>query len=200
MSGRSGRTAGLGMLVGGAVFIVSNFLTWFTFKSAGGEQEIKGIGNEGAGSLVMAIGGSAFAVVVLILGLILAIRGRGRGLAIAGLVLALFPLIVGAYVSFAPEGAIVTFESKQAGENLGISESEAKAALQNAFDSGELEATAGVGAYVALAGAAIAFIASIAGIVTGGRKPEALIAPPAPGAAFPPAASPPPPPAAPPAP
>jgi disulfide bond formation protein DsbB len=158
--------------------IVSAFLVWLTLHGAGGaEEQFKGVGND-AGSLTMALGAIAFAIVVAILGLILAIRGRGRGLAIAGLVLAVFPLIVGAYASFAPEGAIVTFESKTSADDLGISQAEAKARIQAEFDSGRVSATAGMGAYLALAGSALALVASIAGIATAGRKPEVAAAPP----------------------
>ncbi len=195
MNGKSGRGAGIGMVLGAVAVIASAFLMWFTLTIAGvGEQEVKGVGGEG-GSLVMALGAISLAAIVLILGLILAALGRGRGLAIAGLIVSLFLVFVGAYASFAPEGSIVAFEAREFGEELGISESEAKEVLQDAFDNGELSATAGIGAYVALAGAAIALISSIAGIATAGRKPAAA-APEYPQA---PMAAAPPPPAAPPA-
>jgi hypothetical protein len=192
MNERPGRKAGLGLLIGAILVVVSGFLTWFTLSAGGAEEQIKGVGNEN-GALVMALGAMAFAVVAAILGLILTLRGRGRGLAIAGLVLMVFPLIVGLYASFAPEGAIVAFEAKATGENLGISEAEAKAALQNAFDTGGVSATAGIGAYLALAGSAIGLVSSVIGIATAGRKPEQEGLPPAP--AYPAGDVPPPPPA-----
>jgi hypothetical protein len=201
------------MVLGAVVVIASAFLVWFTLTLAGaGEQEFKGVGNE-AGSLVMALGAIGLAVVVLILGLILAARGRGRGLAIAGLILSLLLVFVGAYASFATESAIVQFEAQEFGE---FSQAEAKVVLQEAFDNGEISAEVGVGSYVALAGAALALISSIAGIATAGRKPAAATAypaapmaaagpppaapPMAPPAAAPPPEAPPPPPGPPPAP
>ncbi|MEX2459234.1 MAG: hypothetical protein WD770_09640 [Actinomycetota bacterium] len=186
--------------MGTLLVIISTFLVWFTFTVRGtSEQAVKGVANDDGTVLVMAVSAVTLATAVLVLGLILAIRGRGRGLAIAGLVVSLILLVITGYAAFAPEAAIVALEAKEIGEGLGVSESEAKRLLEEAFDTGRYSATAGVGSFLAFAGSLLALGASIAGIATGGRKPEAVVAPPAPGA-FPPAAPPPPPPSAPPAP
>ena len=182
------------MVLGSALVIGSTFLIWFTFTATGfGSQDVKGIGNE-EGALSMALGAIGLAAIVLVLGLILAIRGRGRGLAIGGAIVSVFLLFVGGYASFATEQAIVAFEAKEFGEAGGISESEAKRQLEEAFERNLFEATPGVGAYVAFGGAVLAMVGSIAGIAMGGRKAEVAYAPPPPPTGY----APPPPPVAPP--
>jgi hypothetical protein len=189
--GGGARGAGIGLILGGALGVVSAFLDWFDVTNLGGATDaVKGT------DTAMGLGTIAFAAVALILGIVLAVRGRGRGVAIAGLVISIILLIVSGYASFATEEAIVSFESGTiADDSPGITENQVKVFLETGFADGSLSAKASVGAYVALAGSVIALLASIAGIVMGGRKPEVAYAPPPPSTG----SMPPPPPATPPA-
>lgn len=172
------RLAGLGMILGAVLVGVSVFLEWFTITFEGlGSQSVKGVGNDEGTALTMALGALGLAFVVLVLGVILAALGRGRGLAIAGVVLSVILLIVTAYAAFAPEASIVAFEAREFGEGLGISESEAKSVLEQAFEQDQLTATSGIGTYVALGGSVVALLASILGIARGRRR-EAVPPPP----------------------
>ena len=182
-----GRFAGIGMTVGAALGVLSAFLPWFEYTIVNvSVEDLKGT------DLSMGVGFLIFSVPVLILGIILAVRGRGRGLAIAGIVLAVLLLIVGGYASFAPEPALIAFESDRVGELLGISQSEAKAQLEAEFDQGLLAATSGVGAYLALVSSLLMLVASIVGTARGGGRPELPYQQPYPGQGpYPPQAPPP---------
>lgn len=200
-AGRS-RVPGFLILLGAALTIASAFVTWFE-GSVFTEGEATGIG------LTVGIAVVFFAAVVLVLGIVFAARSRGGrilssfALAIAVLLL----LLPTAYAAFAPETAIATFEASNFAEQnpgLELTDTEAKAVLEQGFENGQIDAKAATGVYLALVGALLATAGAVGGIVVGGRK-DAIAAPPVaqpyPSAPPPDApAPPPPPPEAPPAP
>jgi len=168
-----GRLAAIVMLGGVLLGVLAVFLTWFEFTiQTLGTEDLKG------NDLSVGVGFLIFTAPVLVLGVILAVLGRGRGLAIAGLVLSVLLLIVAGMAAFAPESAIVSFEADRAGENIGISASEAEVQLEEGFAAGTLSATAAAGAYLAFVGALVMVAGSIMGIAQAGRPKAPAYQPP----------------------
>ena len=154
---------------------VAGFLAWFDLSSAGGTVAIKG--NE----FSVGIGASAIGVFTAISGVIILLRGPETGAkawSVTVIVLAAILTIVGGASSFAPETALTQYAASDVGETLGISETEAKAALENAFEAGTLSATAKVGSYLVLAGALGALGGGIAGVGFAKRRRASMSAPP----------------------
>jgi hypothetical protein len=168
-----GRLAGIVILGGAFLGAVSGFLTWFEFTiQTVGTENLKGT------DLSIGVGFLFLSALVLILAIILAALGRGRGLAIATLVISVLLLILAGMAAFAPESAIASVEADRAGENVGISESEAKVQLEQGFAAGTLSATAAAGAYLALVGALVMVAGSIMGIAQAGRPKAPSYQPP----------------------
>ncbi|HEX9823097.1 MAG TPA: hypothetical protein VGB51_01730 [Actinomycetota bacterium] len=179
-------------MAGGLLVAAAGFLDWFDLTSAGGTVAIKG--NE----FSVGIGASAIGVFTAISGVIMLLRGPETGAkawSVTVIVLAAILTVVGGASAFAPETAITQYAAGDVGETLGISETAAKAALENAFATGTLSATAKIGSYLVLAGALSALGGGIAGVAFAKRRRASKAAPPPvapPSPATPPPATPPP--------
>jgi hypothetical protein len=153
-------TAVAALVVGGGVVVVGAILEWFSLSSGGESESVAGTDfSVGLGVLV-------FGVLAALSGLLLWLRskrGARRGWAIAGIVFAVLMLIVSGWTAFAPESALAQFAAADVSEQLGVSESAAKAAIEAAIDQGLLSASAGIGAFVSLVGSVVALIGGILG-------------------------------------
>jgi hypothetical protein len=190
-TGRNQSTAGGLILGGGVVAAVSAMLSWIDFTESGApDRTFKGT-DLGAGTLALVLG-----IVLVILGAVLLARGartRGRGSSITAIVLAAFVLLGGAYTALSPEDSLVTFEASDVAEVNGVSESIAKAFMEEGFASGSLTAEALIGPWVATTGGLLALIGGIIGVgASRSIREQQAAAAPAPSAAEPRAAGAPP--------
>lgn len=152
--------AGGFMLVGAAASVTGVFLDWFEVTWRGGSHGVQGLEGSGAGVIVLAVLVAAFAIVMLAR----ARKKGGRAWSITALVFAAFVFAFAAVSALAPEQALPSFVSREVSESLNISERSATAAVADAIKAGELNATSGIGAYLALAGGALAVAGAIIGI------------------------------------
>jgi amino acid transporter len=190
-SGSNQNAAGGLTLVGGLIAAISVALSWIDFTEAGAaDRTFKGT-ELNAGSMAL-VGG----IVLIIFGIILLVRGArtgGRGSAITAIVIAAFVLGAGAYTALSPADSLVSFEASDVAEFNDVSESIAKAYMEEGFASGDLTADALIGPWVAAAGGLIALLGGILGVANARRiREQQAAAPPAPSAAEPrPAGTPP---------
>ena len=180
--GTTQNTAAILTLAGGVLAAVSGFLSWVDFTVGGQTEASKGT-DLNAGLLAV-VGG----VVLIVMGAILlgkAGRSGGRGLAITAIVISLFVLAAGAYSALAPEDSLVQFEASDVAEESNRSETEAKLLLEQGFASGQFNAEALIGAWVAAAGGLLGLVGGVMGVATARRirgtaaVPETAAAPPA---------------------
>jgi hypothetical protein len=172
-------TPALLTIVGSVIALVGALLDWWTIGGTAAAEERTEVGtafSSGAGAL-------GLAVLIAILAVIMWVRGRysgGRGWAIAAFILSLFLLFAAAYSAFAPEAAAQSFEASAVAEQLGISETQAEAALEVEIEQGLLEITTETGPYVSTAGGLLALIGTILGMIAGkkARASAAYAAPP----------------------
>jgi hypothetical protein len=180
-------TAGALVLGGGVLAVVAGFLDWAKFVEEGAATTMLKGTDLNAGSAALGLG-----AVLIIFGIILLVRGKttgGKGSSITAIVLAAFLLFAAAYSALAPGDAVAQFEASDLAESAGVSESQAKAFLQQGIDSGQFEVTTSIGAWVGTAGGVLALVGGIIGVATV-KKIRGAAQPPA--AAAPPAAAPPP--------
>ena len=157
-------------IIGSIIAIIGCVMDWGTIGGTAYPTEQTEPGTEwtaGLGTLVLSV------IIVILAGIMFA-RGRsekgGRGLAIASLILALFALFAAAYSAFAPEAAAQQFEASDIAEANGISEAQAEAAIEAAFENGALEVSAEMGAYIATLGTLLAAIGAVMGIAAAKRN------------------------------
>lgn len=166
-SGMLAALAGVGMVAVG-------FLTWYELSDSSSSETIKGL-DTSAG-----LGVLAFGVVALVAGLVLFARGPASGGKASSWVItvvSVLAFIAAAYTAFAPEQALVSFEASSVAETYGISDNQAEAILELAIEQGDLEAKAGLGAFLALAPTLLGSIAGIQGIKNAKRRgAEAAVA------------------------
>jgi hypothetical protein len=156
------------ILAGGALATVSAVLGWHDFTAPGRSDTLKGT------DLTSGLGTVLFGVVLIVIGAVMFGRkgSGGRGGPITAIVMSAIVLLVGGYSALAPEKAITSFEANDVADDLDISEAEATAALEEGFESGQLEATALVGAWVAAVGGLLGLVGGIMGVAAGGRKKD----------------------------
>lgn len=157
------------VIVGSILAVVGTVMDWWTLSGPVFPSDR----TEAGTNYTAGIGVLFVAIVMVVLGIIMWLRGNGgggRGLAIGILIAALFGFFAAAYSAFAPEDAIKQFEAEDVSEDLGISKTQAELELENAFATGQMEAKAELGTYLATAGTGLALIGSIIGIVVGGRR------------------------------
>ena len=150
------------ILAGSILAIAGVLLDWHVLSGQGGGKTFKGTDTSaGLGTIGLAGVAAIFGIVLLVRGA----RTGGRGSSITAVVLTAIALLASAYSAFAPQEAITQFEANDVSETIGVSESEAKALLEQAFDAGTLEATAEVGTYVSAGGSLLALIGGVLGIM-----------------------------------
>lgn len=184
-------TAGGLAIAGGLVAAISAALSWIDFTEEGAsDRTFKGT-DLNAGSIAVVCG-----IVLIIFGIILVVRGArtgGRGSAVTAIVFAAFVLGVALYTALAPADSLVAFDASDVAEANQVSESIAKAYMEQGFANGSLTADALIGPWVATAGGLIALIGGILGAANSGKvKEQQAAAAPAPSAAEPRAAGTPP--------
>ena len=172
------------VLVGGLLAAVAAALDWIDFSEAGA-SDLTFKGTElGAGSLSVVLG-----VVLIILGIVLYARGArtgGRGASITAIVLGGFVLAAAGYTAISPSDSLVTFEASDVAEFNDVSESIAKAYMEQGFADGSLTADALIGPWVAAGGGLLALIGGILGVGNARKvKEQQAAAGPAPSAAEP---------------
>lgn len=173
------KTPAILTLLAGVLAIVSAFPNWYTLGDSDGTLEFKGI-ESSAGAGTAGIG-----MILLITGIVLGVRGAksgGKASSVVTLVFACLALFASGYSVGAPGDAIAQFESNDVAEIYGISDDEAQAIIQEAVDSGELEVSAELGAYIALAPSLLGIAAGIMGIKRSKKIKEgqSVVAPSAP--------------------
>jgi hypothetical protein len=162
-------------LIGGLLVAVAGVLTWFQLTGVEGTVAIKG------NDFSVGIGTSAIGVISAIAGIIIWFRGPATGAkawAITVIVLGASIVLIGGGSTFTPETALTNYAAGDVGETLGISETEAKAALENAFETGTLSATAEIGSVLVLGGGLLALVGGIAGVSFAKRRRAAAMPPP----------------------
>jgi hypothetical protein len=183
-TGNNQSTAAGLVLVGGLAAAVSVALSWIDFTESGAPaRTFKGT-DLGAGALSL-----VFGVVLIIVGALLFARGArtgGRGSSITAIVIAAFIVLAAGYTAVSPSDSLVSFEAGDVAEFNGVSESIAKAFMEQGFESGALGADALIGPWVAAAGGLLALIGGILGVGTARKiREERATAAPAPSAAEP---------------
>ena len=176
------------ILGGSALAIVGVFLEWHVLSGSRGSESFNGI------DTTAGIGTLGLAAVAAIFGIILLVRGArtgGRGSSITAVVLLAIALLASAYSAFAPEAAITQFEANDISETFGVSATEAKLLLEQAFANGSLQASAEIGTYVSTGGSLIGLIGGILGILFARKRRQGVAT--SPPAATTPYAPPPPP-------
>ena len=154
-------------MAGALVAIASAFLPWYAGDvllvrpAPGTEGDGTATGIELTLGLVVLI----VAVVLLVLGFAHS-RGaaRGRWLAVVTLGVALLVLAGGGYAAVAPESAVTRVEAARISRFLGVDVEDFRDVLVRGFDQGALEVRPALGAYLEMAGAALAAAGSIWGI------------------------------------
>ncbi|MDQ4125239.1 MAG: hypothetical protein M3134_06535, partial [Actinomycetota bacterium] len=140
--------SGIVLTAAALVAIASPALEW-NVVSRGGETDVLRGTDTTAG-----MGTFFFGFVLLVLAAIVLLRGRrtaGRVAAVAAMVVASMIVIVDVYSALAPGRALAWLESEQLAEDYGLSEDRVEDVLRDAFDRGELAATAEPGPWVGAA-------------------------------------------------
>jgi hypothetical protein len=190
-SGNNQSTAAGLILVGGLAAAVSAALSWIDFTEAGApDQTFKGT------DLSAGLGSVFFGVVLIVIGAVLFARGArtgGRGGSITAIVMAAFIVLAAGYTALSPADSLVSFEASDVAEFNQVSESIAKAFMEEGFASGSLTADALIGPWIALAGGLLALVGGIIGVGNARKiREQNAAAAPAPSAAEPRAAGTPP--------
>lgn len=165
--GRSASPVAAGglMLVGAVASVTSIFLQWFEVEWRGEFLSLQGIDGSAGGLIIFGVLVAAFAIVMLAR----ARKKGGRAWSIAALVSATFVFVFAAFAALAPEAILPSFVSKAVSESLNISERFAQSQVAEAIRTGELNATSGIGAYLAFVGGALSVAGGIIGIVLARR-------------------------------
>lgn len=162
------KTPVLSTVAGAVLAIIGALMSWVTLGGTGLPEAETYKGTDSSAGL----GTLGLAVIIIILAIVMWIRGRqgkGRGQAIAAFVLALIALFASAYSAFAAEDAVQQFEASDVAELYGISEAQAEAGMEIAFEQGQLEADPEVGTYVSTLGSLLMVIGSFLGMRAGKR-------------------------------
>ncbi len=155
------------MFLGAAMIVAGVFLVWFEVTWENESQIVRGIDDRAEATGILLFSGliAAFAIVMLVR----ARKTGGRASSITALVFAVLVFIVGAFVALAPEQALPSFVSRELSETFNVSEGFAKAVVRDAIEAGKLNATSGVGAYLAFGGGALSAAGAIMAIVLAKR-------------------------------
>jgi len=175
------KTPALLTLLAGVLAIASAFPNWYTLGDSDGSLEFKGI-ESSAGAGTAGIG-----MILIITGIVLWVRGArsgGKAASVVTLVFACLALFASGYSVASPGDAIAQFEASDVAETYGLSDDEAQEIIQDAVDSGELEVSAELGAYIALVPSFLGIGAGIMGIKRSTKIKEGgtMVAPAAPSA------------------
>ncbi|MEX2459233.1 MAG: hypothetical protein WD770_09635 [Actinomycetota bacterium] len=163
-------------MAGAFVTVAATFLPWYAgdvllVRPAPGRE-----GDGTASGIELTLG-----LVVLIVALVLLVLGfadsrgaaRGRWLAAVTLGVSLLLCAGSGYAALTPESAVTRVEGARISNFLGVDAGRFKDVLVRGFDEGDLEVRPAIGAYLALAGAALAAAGSIWGVRAARREDPA---------------------------
>jgi hypothetical protein len=151
------------IVAGTVIAIVGTLMDWVTLGGTGLPEATTFKGTDASAGL----GTLGLAVIALVLGIVMWVRGRsgrGRGQAIAAFVFALIALFAAAYSAFAAEDAVQQFEASDVADLYGISETQAEAQMEAAFQQGVLTADPEVGTYISTVGTLLLVAGSFMGM------------------------------------
>ena len=165
-----GAAAGALALAGGLVVVIGSFLSWAKASAGAFGVSAKGIdGWEGKATIV---GG----LLLLVGGITALSRGSGATLKRLGLIGGLGAAGVAIYTAVTAKDQVVEGASSAIARQLGIPVEQARAAVQQAIETGALKIALEIGIYLVIAGGLVGLVAGVIAFVSSEPAPAMPVA------------------------
>jgi len=154
-------------IVGGALLAIGSFLAWA--EVAGGGTSVTTRGIDGShGAITLAAGAAA-----LLAGIAMTRRAE-RMLAALVMVAGIVGGGIGLYNAFTTKDAVLDSAAEKLARDLGTSAEQARTALDEMIEAGQLSVSISIGLYVVIAGGAVVLVGGILGLRYSGAEPAAV--------------------------
>ncbi len=159
-------TVALFAIVGGALAAVGSFLAWASVSAAG--QGVSAKGTDGTDGYITLVAG-----IILILYGVVRLTGNAMGtkkaMAVIAIVAGLIAGGVAVYDAVTAKDRVLDEAASTVASTAGVSETEARALLDQAVDSGQVGISLSFGIFVVIAGGVLGVIGGVMGLRSSGE-------------------------------
>jgi hypothetical protein len=148
-------------IVGGALAAVGSFLAWASVSAAG--QQVSAKGTDGSDGYITLVAG-----IILILYGVARLTGNAMGtkkaMAVIAIVAGLVAGGVGVYDAVTAKERVLDEAASQVASSAGVSKTAARALLDQAVDSGQVDISLSFGIFVVIAGGVLGLVGGVMGL------------------------------------
>jgi hypothetical protein len=158
---RGSSTVVLLAIVGGALAAVGSFLAWASVSAAG--QQVSAKGTDGSDGYITLVAG----IILILYGvarLTSNAMGTKKAMAVIAIVAGLVAGGVGVYDAVTAKERVLDEAASQVASSAGLSKTAARALLDQAVDSGQVDISLSFGIFVVIAGGVLGLVGGVMGL------------------------------------
>jgi hypothetical protein len=158
---RGSSTVVLLAIVGGALAAVGSFLAWASVSAAG--QQVSAKGTDGSDGYITLVAG----IILILYGvarLTSNAMGTKKAMAVIAIVAGLVAGGVGVYDAVTAKERVLDEAASQVASSAGVSKTAARALLDQAVDSGQVDISLSFGIFVVIAGGVLGLVGGVMGL------------------------------------
>jgi len=158
-------------IVGGALAAVGSFLAWASVSAAG--QQVSAKGTDGSDGYITLVAG-----IILLLYGVARLTGNAMGtkkaMAVIAIVAGLVAGGVAVYDAVTAKERVLDEAASQVASSAGVSKTAARALLDQAVDSGQVDISLSIGIFIVIAGGALGLVGGVMGFGSSAASAPAM--------------------------